>query len=271
MDSNRPIGLYDSGIGGLSVVREVFRQLPQESVLYFGDTARVPYGPRPADEILAFNREILAMLLAGGAKLILIACNTSSAIALPALQAECPVPVIGLIGPGAETALAVGTRVGVIATEGTIRSGAYGRQLRALAPEAEVQEVACPPLVPLIESGEWDGPEAEAIVEGCLAPFAEAPDCLVLGCTHYPHLAPLIARVLGDSVVLVDPAARAVASAKRVLTERGMLATGPARHRFLASGDPQAFQRLAERLFPGCIDHVEGVRVAAAPVVGTAG
>jgi glutamate racemase len=258
VDANRPIGLYDSGIGGLSVVREVFRQLPHESVLYFGDTARVPYGPRPEHEIIAFNREIAAMLVAQGVKLILIACNTSSAMALPVLQAECPVPIIGLIRPGAEAALEAGKHVGVIATEGTIRSGAYGRMIRALAPQAHVQEVACPPLVPLVERGVWDGPEAETVVAGCLAPFlADRPDCLVLGCTHYPHLAPLIRRALGPGVALVDPAARSVEAAARLLAERGLLASGTPTHRFLASADPEGFARVARQLFPGVIQRVE--------------
>ncbi|HEY9722956.1 MAG TPA: glutamate racemase [Oscillatoriaceae cyanobacterium] len=250
-----PIGLYDSGIGGLSVVREVFRQLPGESVLYFGDTARVPYGPRPASEILAFNREIVGLLQAAGARLIVVACNTSSALALPSLVGELSVPIVGLIGPGAEAAVARGRRIGVIATEGTVRSGAYGKAIRALAPDAEVREVACPPLVPLVESGRWDGPEAEAVVRVCLAPFlADLPDCLVLGCTHYPLLAPLIQRVLGSRVALVDPAARAIEVAARLLGPR---ATGTPSHRFMVSGEPTPFYESAARLFPGVIASVE--------------
>lgn len=257
---NRPIGLYDSGIGGLSVVREVFRQLPHESVLYMGDTARVPYGSRSESEILAFNREIVDWLLETGAKAILIACNTSSAMALPMLRASCPVPVIGLIGPGAETALAAGRRVGVIATQGTVRSGAYGHAIRALDPGAEVREVACPGLVPLVESGRWDGPEAVAVVKEAIAPFlADPPDCLVLGCTHYPHLAPLI-RALLPGVTLVDPAARAVIATAQALRMAGIEARGgQPSHRFFASGDPDHFHKLASRLFPGTIDRVEHV------------
>lgn len=250
-----PIGLYDSGIGGLSVVREVFRQLPGESVLYFGDTARVPYGPRPASEILAFNREIVGLLQAAGARLLVVACNTSSALALPQIQSEFDLPIVGLIGPGAEAAVARGRRIGVIATEGTVRSGAYGKAIRALAPDATVREVACAPLVPLVESGRWDGPEAEAIVRASLAPFlAEPPDCLVLGCTHYPLLASLIQRVLGPGVALVDPASRAVEAAARLLGPR---ATGTPAHRFLVSGEPTPFYELAARLFPGVIPAVE--------------
>jgi glutamate racemase len=256
---NRPIGLYDSGIGGLSVVREVFRQLPEESVLYVGDTARVPYGSRSEAEILAFNREIVDWLLEAGAKLIVIACNTSSAMALPMLRASCPVPVIGLIGPGAQTARAAGRRVGVIATQGTVRSGAYGHAIRAIDPGAVVREVACPSLVPLVEGGRWDGPEAVAVVREAIAPFlADPPDCLVLGCTHYPLLAPLIRQLL-PGVTLVDPAARAVAEAAAALPAVGPATGGRPQHRFFVSGDPEPFHGLATRLFPGTIDQVERV------------
>jgi glutamate racemase len=256
---NRPIGLYDSGIGGLSVVREVFRQLPHESVHYIGDTARVPYGSRSEAEILAFNREIVDELLAGGVKLIVIACNTSSAMALPMLRASCPVPVIGLIGPGAEAAHAAGRRIGVIATQGTVRSGAYGHAIRALDADADVREVACPSLVPLVEGGRWDGPEAIAVVRGAIAPFIQAPpEGLVLGCTHYPHLAPLIRDML-PGVTLVDPASRAVAEAARVLREHGLAATGTPSHHFAVTGDPAHFQVLADRLFPGCTERVTQV------------
>lgn len=253
---NRPIGLYDSGVGGLSVVKEVFRQLPAESVHYIGDTARVPYGSRSEAEILAFNREIVEVLVASGVKLIVIACNTSSAMALPMLRASCPVPVIGLIGPGAEAAQLVGGPIGVIATQGTVRSGAYGHALRALDADAVVRELACPSLVPLVESGRWEGPEARAIVAEAIAPFIEAPPAgLVLGCTHYPHLAPLMRELL-PGVTLVDPAARAVAEAARVLRSEGLEAQGAPSHRFMVTGDPTHFQGLADRLFPGCTERV---------------
>jgi glutamate racemase len=260
----RPLGLYDSGIGGLSVVREVFAQLPGEAVLYFGDTARVPYGPRPAEEIVAFNREIVRMLVAGGAKLIVIACNTSSALALDVVRAECPVPVVGLIEPGARAAVqAAGFRQGgvaVIATEGTVRSGAYGRAIRALSPGMAVRELACPAFVPLVEAGRWDGPEAEAAVREALAPLLAAPPAaLVLGCTHYPHLAPVIARVLGPGVALVNPAAMAVAEAAALLSGAG---TGKGPHRFLVSGDPEPFYKLAAGMLPGAVTQVEQALVS---------
>jgi glutamate racemase len=262
VNPSRPIGLYDSGIGGLSVVREVFKQLPHETVLYLGDTARVPYGPRPAAEILAFNREIVAYQLQQGVKLILIACNTSSAIALGELQSSCPVPIVGLIAPGAEAALAVGRRVGVIATEGTVLSGAYGRALVERDPSVEVLELACPTLVPLVESGDWTGASALRILEAALMPMrAFNPDCLILGCTHYPHLAPLIQSILGPAVTLVDPAARAVALAASLMGENSRALPGRRNHRFIATGEPEAFLRLAKRLLPGSIEEVEALKL----------
>lgn len=262
MDVNRPIGLYDSGVGGLSVVREVFRQLPHESVLYFGDTARVPYGPRSPQEILRFNREIVELQIRAGVKLILIACNTSSAFALQTLQEEYSVPILGLIRPGAEAAVAVGRRVGLIATEGTVKSGAYAQALRRLDPGLAIREVPCPKLVPLVESGEWQGVEAEAIVRSSLGPLlAFPPDCLIMGCTHYPHLEPVLRRLL-PGVQMVNPAERAVAEAARTLADRDMAATQSApTHRFWVSGDPEPFYHLANRLFPGHVQQVQQVHV----------
>lgn len=268
MDAHAPIALYDSGLGGLTVVREVLARLPGESVTYFGDTARVPYGPRSAAEILAFNREILAILVAAGAKLVVIACNTSSALALPELRGECPVPLLGLIDAGAEAAVAAarGGEIGVIATQATVRSGAYGRAVAAIAGSAVVREVACPTLVPLVESGGWTGEAARAIVAEALAPFLAAPPAaLVLGCTHYPHLAPLIRELL-PGVALVDPAAGVVARASAILAAQGLLAPTDARpsHRFLVSGDPEPFFNSARALLPGVVDQVQQVPLAAA-------
>jgi glutamate racemase len=263
---DHPIGLYDSGIGGLSVVREIFRQLPNSPVIYFGDTARVPYGPRPADEILAFNREIARGLVQAGARTLVIACNTSSAIALRILRKEFSVPIVGLIEPGAHAAVAaLGDRTGgiaVIATEGTVMNGAYGRAIKALRPTTSVRELACPDLVPLVESGAWDGPDALAIVLRSLAPLlANPPSVLVLGCTHYPHLAPIISRLFGPAVTLVNPALGAAHEAARVhYASSGQRPS----HRFMVSGHPESFYQLATKLLPGAIEQVEQVRFGAA-------
>lgn len=223
-----PIGLYDSGVGGLSVMREVLRQLPGEAVHYLGDTARVPYGGREEAELITFNREILAYLASEGAKAILVACNTSCAVALDALRPESPVPVVGLIDAGARSAVAAGKRIAVLATEATVRSGAYERSIKALEPEATVISLACPELVPVVESGQWDGPEADRVVARALEPLAGTEiDAAVLGCTHYPLLASAIGRVLGPAVRLVDPAVQAVRELAGILKRLELLAGMP--------------------------------------------
>lgn len=270
VNAHAPLALYDSGLGGLSVVRQVLARLPGEAVVYFGDTARVPYGPRPAAEILAFNREILGILVAAGAKAAVIACNTSSAIALEALRPGCPIPLLGLIDAGAAAAVraARGGAVGVIATEATVRSGAYGRAVRAIAPGTPVLEVACPALVPLVERGAWSGPEAIATVAAALAPFqADPPAALIMGCTHYPHLAPVI-RALLPGVALVDPAEGVVDLLADLLAARDMAAPTGDRpgHRFLVSGDPEPFFHAARALLPGAVESVQQVPLGLAPL-----
>lgn len=234
------------------MVREVFRQLPHEAVLYFGDTARVPYGGRTREELLSFNREILEILLARGAKAVLVACNTSSALALETLDHECPVPLLGLIEAGARAAVRCGRRIGIIATQATIASGAHARAIASIAPDAEVHPHACPLLVPLIESGDWASERAAAVVIESLGPLLETDlDVLVLGCTHYPLIAPLIQRVVGPHVQLVDPAQEAVHALGEILAGHDLLAEPrPApRHQFLVSGDARAFAENATRLF----------------------
>lgn len=258
-----PIGLYDSGLGGLSVVREVYKQLPHEAIAYIGDTARVPYGGRSTEELLDFNREILGVLLDQGVKAVVVACNTSSAVALPILDTECPVPIIGLIEAGARAASMGGRRIGIIATEATIRSRAHLRAIEALEQPCEVFPLACPKLVPMIESGIWEGPEAESTVLESLAPLLDAKlDTLILGCTHYPFVRDVIAGILGEGVRLVDPAEEAVRALGEILAANDLLATeGPAPHRLMVSGDPVAFHQSAERLLGNVIARVEGIQV----------
>ena len=261
MKSASPIGLYDSGLGGLSVVREVFRQLPHEGVLYFGDTARVPYGGRSVEELVAFNREILGILLDRGAKAVLVACNTSSAVALDALDADCPVPILGLIEAGARAAVRCGKRIGIIATAATIASGAHARAIASIRPDAEVLPIACPRLVPMIESGDWNSERAAAVVIESLAPLLDAElDALVLGCTHYPILSSLIQNIVGPGVKLVDPAQEAVRALGEILAGHELLAepTNAPSHQFLVSGDADAFAHNATRLFgtlAASVDH----------------
>lgn len=268
---HRPIGLYDSGIGGLTVAREVFAQLPSENVVYFGDTARVPYGCRQPAELIAFNREIMQFLLQQRVKLVLVACNTSCAVALGALRAEFPVPIIGLIDAGAQAAVEKGRRIGVIATEATIKSRAYERSIQQLAPDRETIGLACPTLVPLVESGRWQGKEALETVAEALRPLQNLKlDALVLGCTHFPHLAPLISAILGPRVKLVDPAQQAVVNVHRYLANHNLLNNQKKQNRFCVSGDPASFESLANRLFAGTVGRVEAVKLETPQVSSSA-
>jgi glutamate racemase len=213
---NEPIGVFDSGIGGLTVVNALQRLLPDERIHYLGDTARVPYGGKSAATVERYSLEITSMLLEEDCKAIVVACNTASALALATLEKKLPVPVIGVIRPGAEAAVAA-TRtrhIGVIGTRATIRSGAYERAIRALDPTVKVTARACPMFVPLIEEGWLEGEITNRVVQRYLEPMVrDGVDTLVLGCTHYPLLRGAIAKFLGDNVQLVDSAencARAV-------------------------------------------------------------
>ncbi|HEU5153428.1 MAG TPA: glutamate racemase, partial [Gemmatimonadales bacterium] len=207
--NSAPIGIFDSGIGGLTVTHSIFERLPHESTIYFGDTARVPYGPKSPDTVRRYSLEILHWLLGQGVKLVVVACNTSTAHALQALRSESPVPVIGVIEPGATAAVSAtrGGPIGVIGTAGTIASNAYAKAIHALEPGARVEQVACPLFVPLVEEGWFEHPAAQLIAEEYLGSLrGVGVDALVLGCTHYPLLKPLLGRVMGSQVKLIDSA-----------------------------------------------------------------
>ena len=262
--ADAPIGVFDSGIGGLTVVRELMRQLPDESIIYFGDTARVPYGPKSPDTVARYSREITAWLCDQGVKAIVVACNTATAHALPILIAELPMAVIGVVDPGARAAVAA-TRsghVGVIGTRGTINSGAYERAIRALAPEATITTRACPLFVPLVEEGWIDTDATRIIAREYLGPLSKANvDTLVLGCTHYPLLKDLLRDELGERVDLIDSAQETASETARVLAERQLRAPGGAapRYRFIASDAPQQFLQLGQRFLGAAIERVETV------------
>jgi glutamate racemase len=263
-DARAPIGVFDSGIGGLTVAREIMRQLPSESIVYFGDTARVPYGPKSPDTVRRYSHEIAEFLRAEGVKAIVIACNTATAHALPMLRAEQPLPVVGVVEPGARAAVAAtsGGPVGVIGTMGTIRSGAYARAIHALRDDVEVISQPCPLLVPFVEEG-WLTHEATRIVahEYLDGLRDRHVDTLVLGCTHYPLLKTLIGEVVGRPVRLIDSAEETAAEIGRVLAEQGLSApagTTP-HHRFVASDAPDHFSRMAERFLGTPLERVETV------------
>jgi glutamate racemase len=259
-----PIGIFDSGIGGLTVARAIFEQLPGESTVYFGDTARVPYGPKSPETVRRYSLEILRWLLEQRVKAVVIACNTSTAHALETLQAESPVPVIGVIEPGAAAAAAAGVErpIGVIGTAGTIASNAYAKAIRRACPDARVEQRACPLFVPLVEEGWFDHPAADLIAREYLTPLTAAGiGSLVLGCTHYPLLKPLLQRVMGPGVRLIDSGeetARVVASA---LHERGLEAPdgAPAAHRFAVSDDEARFRQVGARFIGDRLSRAEVV------------
>ena len=260
-DRSSAIGVFDSGLGGLTVAHAIMRQLPAESILYFGDTARVPYGPKSPDTVRRYSREIAAFLLDQGVKAVVVACNTATAHALPALDQELDVPVIGVVGPGARAAVRA-TRsghIGVIGTEGTIRSGAYVRAIHAANPGATVTALACPLLVPLVEEGWTEHDATRMIAREYLEPFTRnGVDTLVLGCTHYPLLKSLIADVVGPDVRLIDSAEETAADTRRMLEEHDLAASpGVGSYRFVASDDPQQFLSLGKRFFGDSIEHVE--------------
>jgi glutamate racemase len=262
MSSSRPIGVFDSGIGGLTVVHELIRQLPHESIVYFGDTARVPYGPKSPDTVRRYSREIASFLAEQDVKAIVIACNTATAHALGTLRDELTLPVIGVVEPGARAAVGATTagRIGVIGTAGTIKSGAYERAICALMPEAHVTVRACPLFVPLVEEGWVDHEATRLIAREYLEPLVAANvDTLVLGCTHYPLLKPLLRSVMGDGVRLIDSAEETAAETARMLARENVSAppTAQAAYRFVASDDPEQFLRVGQRFLGGAVEDVE--------------
>ena len=266
MTKSGAIGLFDSGIGGLSVAMEVYRQLPAEATVYYGDTAHVPYGPRSTEELVCFADRIVAFLEGQAVKYIIFACNTSSSLSLPVLKERYQVPMIGVVHPGAADALqrTANGKVGVIATEATIQSGSYEKELKRLNKNIEVYSRAAPRLVPLVEAGETDTPEAAEVVREYLYPLREAGvDTLILGCTHYPFLTRLITGELGPGVQLVDPASAAVRKAREEICRLGLAANGAltAEHRFFVSGAPESFRSAARRFLGKDIGPVKRVEL----------
>ncbi|HEY4219667.1 MAG TPA: glutamate racemase [Gemmatimonadaceae bacterium] len=262
MSSSSPIGVFDSGIGGLTVAQEVIRQLPHESVIYFGDTARVPYGPKSPDTVRRYSREIASFLHEQGVKSIVIACNTATAHALSTLRDETDMPVIGVVEPGARAAVAATTHghIGVIGTVGTIKSGAYERAIRALDPDILITARACPLFVPLVEEGWIEHDATRLVAREYLQPLIDAEvDTVVLGCTHYPLLKSLLADVLGNDVKLIDSAEETAAETARTLATASLTADPNAdpTYRFIASDDPLQFLQLGQRFLGGTMEGVE--------------
>lgn len=248
-----PVGMFDSGVGGLSVLRTFMKDLPNEDVIYFADTARVPYGGRPPQEIIKINYEIIDYLIDQGIKLIVMACGTSSSIAYPVVKEKYKVPMIEIVTPGARAAVAAtrNGKIGLIATVGTVDSGAFQREIKAIRADAEVFSAGCPLFVPLIEGGFAEADETKRVAREYLKPLIkEKIDTLILGCTHYPHLSKIIQEVVGDGVVLVDPGEEAVSDAREVLKKNDLFSSGKhsASYTYLVSGSLPQFKELGTRL-----------------------
>lgn len=275
------IGMFDSGVGGLTIMKEILSEIPDVKIIYLGDTARVPYGSRSQEELIRFGEEICSFLIKEGAEIIVAACNTSSANALPRLKESFNLPLIGTIEPGAEAAVRAtrNGKIGLIATEATVKSKAYSTAVqrvfeKGILPKTIqlVREQACPLFVPLVERGLANSAEAREVAKTYLAEIQQAQvDTLILGCTHYPYLASVIHSILGEKVLLVDPAQTMVKEIKAVLEQLKVKDnevdknrerdedTDKDRHRFFVSGDPELFRQVGNTLLPGLIDHVEKV------------
>jgi glutamate racemase len=260
------IGIFDSGVGGLTVLREIFRALPQEDTIYFGDTARVPYGTKSPETVARYANEITSFLVRRDIKLLVVACNTASAVALNGLKRQFPIPVVGVIEPGARRAVEVSRsgRIGVIGTAGTIKSSAYTRAIKRLNPEAEVLTRSCPLFVPLAEEGWTDNQVARLTAQSYLQELKEAGvDTLVLGCTHYPLLKQIIAETMGPGVTLVDSAEETARTVAEILMKKKLLrpATENGNHHYFVSDIPAGFIRVGNRFLGGRLGDVYQVNL----------
>ena len=254
LKANSPIGVFDSGVGGLTVVKEIMHQIPGESIIYFGDTARVPYGSKSKATIIRYTRQIIRFLLSKNVKAIVIACNTASAFALETVQKEFDIPIIGVIKPGANMA-ASSTKngsIGIIGTEGTIRSQIYNEYLSELNPQVNVYGKACPLFVPLVEEGWTEDDVTYQIAKRYISSLIECNiDTLVMGCTHYPLLRDVIKRVVGDEVILVNPALETAKSLKELLMNQDLLNTSSeVEHKFYVSDGAEKFRVFANSILP---------------------
>jgi glutamate racemase len=268
IDANAPVGVFDSGVGGLTVAREIMRNLPSEKIVYFGDTARVPYGSKSKDTIIRFSRQIIHFLQEQEVKAIVIACNTASAFALDAVKGDVDIPVIGVIEAGARIAAQEtrNKRVGVIGTEGTIGSRIHASFLQELDPEISVIGKACPLFVPLAEEGWYHDSVTREVAERYLKELKEEDvDTLILGCTHYPLLRSVIREVMGDGVRLVNPAYETAIELGKVLKENGLLSTGIGQeefpYRFYVSDLADKFKSIANSILPYDVEMTQKIDI----------
>ncbi len=254
MSCSAPIGVFDSGIGGLTVAREIMRQIPEEKIIYFGDTARVPYGSKSKQTIITYSRQIVKFLQTKDVKAIVIACNTASAFALETVAKEVSIPVIGVVKPGAKVAAqtTVNGNIGIIGTEGTINSGIYNSYLSRIKPEAKVYGKACPLFVPLVEEGWLTDPITVEVAGRYINSLMDYDiDTLVLGCTHYPLIRNIIGSIVGEKVKLVNPAFETAIELKRVLMSKGLESKElVGDHKFYVSDGAEKFKKFANTILP---------------------
>lgn len=256
LQADAPIGVFDSGVGGLTVAREIMRQLPNEKIIYFGDTARVPYGSKSQETVTRYSRQIVRFLQTFQVKTIVVACNTASAYALDALEQEFDIPIIGVVKPGAKTAAEVtkNGRIGVIATEATIGSRIYSQYIKELNKDVTIYGKACPLFVPLAEEGLWQDPVTDEIAKRYLTELIDIDiDTLILGCTHYPLIRSTLGKIMGDKVSLVNPAYETAIELKQMLEERGLLnqetpRLGTNQYQFYVSDGAEKFKRFANSI-----------------------
>lgn len=259
----KAVGVFDSGVGGLTVVKELIRHLPGEDIIYFGDIARVPYGIKSQETVIRFSLENILFLLKHEVKLICIACNTASSLALPVIKSHFRLPIIGVITPGVREAVCTTKHkcIGIIGTRGTIKSRAYEFEIRNLDPAIKVTAVACPLFVPFVEEGLLSGNLVLEVAREYLKPLkSSCVDTVILGCTHYPLLEPVIKQVLGRQVTLIDSAKQVALEVKEVLSHEGLLSKGRCgKHRFYVSDNPEWFSELAERFLGEPVRNVKKV------------
>lgn len=266
MSSDLPIGVFDSGVGGLTVAKEIMKHLPRESIIYFGDTARVPYGSKSKETVTMYSRQIIHFLLSKKVKAIVIACNTASAYALEEVRKEFDVPIIGVVKPGAFAAAnaTINGNIGIIGTEGTIKSGIYPEFLSALGDDLHVYQKACPLFVPLVEEGWIDDPVTREVATRYISELIRRKiDTLVMGCTHYPLLRNTICGIVGEDVTLVDPAHETARTLMDVLKSHDLMSETDhgTEHRFFVSDGAEKFRKFANTILPCDIIETKDVNI----------
>lgn len=268
MDRNAPVGVFDSGVGGLTVVREIMRQMPDERLVYFGDTARVPYGSKSQTTVIRYSNQIIRFLRTQGVKAIVVACNTASALALEEIQRELDIPIIGVIHAGAKTAVSstVNGKIGIIGTEGTINSGIYTQVMKQMKPDIEVTGKPCPLFVPLVEEGWFHDSITSEIAERYLSVLKEKYiDTLVLGCTHYPLLRSTIGKIMGEDVALVNPAYETALELKQLLERKDLICnadhTENEKYQFYVSDLAEKFTSFAKAILPDQVKETKQINI----------